>query len=821
MTRLFADIILPLAVKSKYTYLVPSDIAKKIEAGSRVVIQFGNRKLYSGVVVSLYEKDEEDGFKTITDLLDEKPLLSATELKFWKWISDYYMCTQGEVMKAALPSALCLESETLLKINPGFNSYQTLDKSSLQVLNIIENKPGILLKDLPARIDNRNTIRIVNELVKEKVIFTGETLNDRFQPGTEPYVILSKKYSEREMNITLDKLSTAPKQYDVLTTYLGLIDYSTGSDLFPVKKSLLLKKASASGASLGGMIKKGIFCLVDLETTRASKNYPSRVPLNILSEAQQVSLESIASSFLNFDTVLLHGVTSSGKTEVYIHLIESYLKQKKQVLYLLPEIALTTQIISRLQKYFGPEIVVYHSRINDSEKAEIWQRIPENRPGQNSRLIVGARSAVFLPFNDLGLVIVDEEHDGSYKQQDPAPRYNARDTAIVLAGLFGAKTLLGSATPSVESYHNCLTGKYSLVELTERYGKRKLPSIKIANVRESTRKKRMVSHFTPELVASVDQALKENKQVILFQNRRGFSPYIECLDCGWIPECKRCSVKLTYHKGSDKLICHYCGYSEKPQAKCPVCHSTEIVTRGFGTEKIEDEVKIIFPDANVSRLDYDTARSKNSLSRILTQFENGQTNILVGTQMVSKGLDFENLAVVGVLNADYMLNFPDFRSWEKGFQLLEQVSGRAGRKLTEGEVIIQTSDPDHPVIQYVVAHDFHSFYLSQTEERKTFGYPPFTRLIRINIRHREWDSLNNFSNILGTLLRESFGTRVLGPEAPVITRIHTWHIKTILIKIEKEKSISTAKDLIIKSIDEVEKMKGASSLKISVDVDPY
>ena len=822
METAFAEIILPLAVKGTFTYIVPAELVDKVSPGCRVVVQFGNKKLYSGIVFSVSGTSVEEGsFKQIIDLLDDKPLVSEIQLKYWKWIADYYMCSLGEVMKAALPSALSIESETLLKVNPDFNGYSSLEKKSLQILNLIENKTCVSLKDLPPRIENRNTIKIVNELISGNIIQAGESFENKYQPRTETCVILSRRYTEHELNEMLDRLAAAPRQSGLLTTYLELINYSTGSDLFPVKKSLLLKKSSATGSSLSVMVKKGIFCIVDLEVDRGGEKNRIKASLNTLSEAQKKAFDSIVEQFRKSETILLHGITSSGKTEIYIHLIDQYLKKGKQVLYLLPEITLTTQIISRLEKYFGPDIVVFHSRVNDSERAEIWRKVAGNNSNQKAKLFVGARSAVFLPFCNLGLVIVDEEHDGSYKQQDPAPRYNARDTAIVLAGLCGAKTLLGSATPSIESYHNCMTGKYLIEELMERFGDAVLPVIRTANVREATRKKRMVSHFTPELMYVVDKALKEKKQVILFQNRRGFSPYIECLDCGWIPECKRCSVKLTYHKGSNKLVCHYCGYKETPPAVCPQCKSHEIVTRGFGTEKIEDEVRIVFPDVRVARLDYDTAKSKSSLNRILSQFENGQTDILVGTQMISKGLDFDNLAVVGVLNADYMLNFPDFRSWEKSFQLLEQVSGRAGRKLTEGEVIIQTSDPEHPVIRMVINHDYRSMYESQLTDRREFGYPPFTRIIRINIRHREWDILNTFSGKLGTMLKEIFGNRVLGPEAPVITRIHSWHIKTILIKIEKERSLSAAKGQILNAIETVEKMKGAGSLKISVDVDPY
>jgi primosomal protein N' (replication factor Y) len=817
-----ADIILPLAVKGKFTYLIPDDLIEKTQPGCRVIIQFGSRKLYAGIVFSVYqENDIQDNFKQITELLDFTPLVNESQLKLWKWISEYYMCSLGEVMKAALPSGFCLESETLLKINPEFNDFHSLDQLSLQVVNIIANNVTVYMKSLPSKAGNKNILKIINDLIINKIILTGESIEERYRPKVESFVILSKKYTERELNDVLDNLVRAPMQYKLLSAYLEMTQYKAGADLFPVKKAMLLSESSALSTSLSSLEKKGIFCSFNLEVGRLNLNTTAHQPLLQLSEIQKESLQSISDQFKNKDTVLLYGVTSSGKTEIYIHLIEEQLKKGKQVLYLLPEIGLTTQIISRIEKHFGSITGIYHSRFSDAEKVEIWRKVADEGSGNNFRLIIGVRSAIFLPYSNLGLVIVDEEHDGSYKQQDPSPRYNARDSAIVLAGLHKAKTLLGSATPSIESFHNCVTGKFGLAELPVRYGNARLPVIIIANTKEAYRKRQMVSHFTPDLIRAIDEAIRKERQIVLFRNRRGFSPYIECLNCGWIPDCIRCAVKLTYHKGLDKLVCHYCGYKEKLPSECIKCGSHEFATRGFGTEKIEDEVKIVFPSARVARLDFDTTRNKNSLNRLIRQFENRQIDILVGTQMISKGLDFENLTVVGILNADNMLNFPDFRAWEKSFQLLEQVSGRAGRRQVEGKVIIQTSDPSNLIIQLVLNHDYHSMYKSQAEERKIFGYPPFTRLIRINIKHKEWNPLNEYSAKLGSLLMESFGNRVLGPEAPVITRIHSWHIKTILIKIEKEKSVIAAKEMIWRSIEKIEKMKGASSLKISIDVDPY
>jgi primosomal protein N' (replication factor Y) len=532
-------------------------------------------------------------------------------------------------------------------------------------------------------------------------------------------------------------------------------------------------------------------------------------------------LKSVTSQFREKEIVLLHGVTSSGKTEIYIHLIEEQLKKGKQVLYMLPEIALTTQIILRLKRHFGTVTGVYHSRFSDPEKVEIWKRVADNDPLTGYRLILGVRSSIFLPFSNLGLIIIDEEHDGSYKQHDPAPRYHARDSAIMLAALHKAKTILGSASPSIESYNNTVNGKYGLAQLMERFGLIKLPDIIIGNTREAYRKKLMVSHFTPELLSAMDEALGKEEQIILFQNRRGFSPYVECSECGWVPVCIQCAVNLTYHKGINKLVCHYCGYTTGTISKCGSCHSTAMVTRGFGTEKIEDEIKIVFPDARVARMDQDTTRNKNSFKKLIRSFEERRIDILIGTQMISKGLDFENLTVVGVLNADNLLNYPDFRAHERSFQLMEQVSGRAGRRQKQGKVIIQTGDPANRIIRLVLRHDYLNMFKIQVDERKTFNYPPFCRMVKISIRHKDRVQLNHFSELLGTDLKAIFGKRVLGPESPVISQVQLWYIKTILIKIEKEKPPVKAKQLLIEAIDRIEKKKGASALKIAIDVDPY
>ena len=724
-----------------------------ISPGMRVRVPFGRQNLYSGIVINIHDKPPETGkVRDILAVLDEIPLINAAQLRLWKWISEYYMCEEGEVMKAALPS----------------------DKS-------------------------------INE----------------FKPRLEPYIELSEKYSEEELNEILDKLRKAPKQNDVLSAWISMTGYSTGSEIMTVSRALLLSESHSTSTAIDTLVKKKILRSVHLPVSRIVAAGSPVEPVKELSEAQRKAYESIKSHFSEKDIVLLHGVTSSGKTELYIHLIEEQLKLGKQVLYMLPEIALTTQIITRLKKHFGEATGVYHSRFRDPEKVEIWKKVADTDPSTGYRLILGVRSSVFLPFSNLGLVLVDEEHDGSYKQQDPAPRYHARDSGIMLARIHAAKTLLGSASPSVETYNNAITGKYGLAELKERYGLIKLPEIILANTREAYRRKLMVSHFTPELLNSIDQALGKEEQVILFQNRRGFSPYIECQECGWIPTCIQCAVNLTFHKGINRLVCHYCGYTVNLPHNCGNCNSTGLATRGFGTEKIEDEIKIVFPAARVARMDQDTTRNKNSFDKIIKAFEDRQIDILIGTQMISKGLDFENLTIVGILNADNLLNYPDFRAHERSFQLMEQVSGRAGRRQKLGKVIIQTSDPANRIIRLVLRHDFKNMFRLQAEERLAFNYPPFSRMIEISIRHKDRIQLNYFSDILGNDLRSLFGKRVLGPEAPVISRVQLWYIKTILLKIEKEKPQAKAKQLILEAIDRLEKEKGGSGLKISIDVDPY
>jgi len=762
MNNHFADVILPLAVKGIFTYSIPEQVSETVFEGSRVLVQFGNKKLYSGIVRRIHDVPPSGRkARTIERVLDPFPLVSSVQLKFWTWIADYYMCNLGEVMKAALPAGLCLEGVT--------------------------------------------TVPVI----------------EKYKPRMETFVRLASDFSDSFLNETLDKLSKAPKQYDLLVGYLRLSSYEEGHIPMPVLKTRLISESQSSNASCEALIKKNILTAVSIETGRLTDYLSLPEPVKDLSNDQVSALQSLKQCFADKDIALLFGVTSSGKTEIYIHLIEEQLKKGKQVLYLLPEISLTTQIIQRLNRHFGPVTGVYHSRFNNQEKVEIWNRVAGRGIGKNYSLIIGARSALFLPFTNLGLIIVDEEQDGSYKQHDPSPRYNARDSAAVLAALHGAKTVLGSASPSIESYYNAITGKYGLVEMKQRYGSIRLPDIILANTREAYRKKLMVSHFTPQLLEAMDDALGRGEQIILFQNRRGFSPYIECSECGWIPSCVQCAVSLTYHKAEGRLVCHYCGFSTPIPHHCENCNSTGLSSRGFGTEKIEDEIRIVFPSARVARMDQDTTKGKNSFERLIRALEEKQIDILIGTQMISKGLDIENLTVVGIMNADNMLNFPDFRAHERSYQMMEQVSGRAGRRQKIGKVIIQTSDPDNKIIRLVVNHDYKNLFRIQSDERKAFNYPPFCRMIKISLRHKDRSLLNEFAEILGRDLKNIFGKRVLGPEYPLVSRIQLWYIKNIIIKLEKEKSSAASRLLVREAVERLEKQMGASSLKIAIDVDPY
>ncbi len=805
MDTLYAEIVLPLPVSGSYTYSIPSHLAGRIVSGSRVVVSFGARKVFTGVVFEVHSR-KPTGFKVkpVTDLLAGYQINNAL-IDLIRWISSYYMAATGEVLRAAIPSSLLPSGRTIITL--ASDNYDSLDVEEQWLMDIVAKRNSIYIDRLPGQKDRRSILSIVNSLLDKGLISVGEEVHEELFSREEMDVVLSST------DLSLDSLDRAPRQRELVELFLSLAGKAGR-----VKRSLLIREYGKGASVMNTLINKGV---LKLEPAVASGIISSEdvMPPSPLSESQADAYSQILSQLRDHEVVLLRGVTSSGKTEIYIHLIEEILGIGGQVLYMLPEIAITTQIIERLQKYFGERIGIYHSRMTPRARLNVWKRVASDKPGERLNLVLGVRSSVFLPFGDLKMVIVDEEHDPSYKQYDPAPRYHARDTAMMLSRLHGGRTLLGSATPSVESYYNALAGRYGLVTLLNRYGDVMMPEILLSDMRYLHRDKRNRHNYSKPLLDTVTMALSKKEQTILFQNRRGFSPFITCRDCGWVHGCPDCSVSFTYHKGINKMVCHYCGHSQSPVSLCPQCGSTELSTMGLGTEKIEEEVKTMFPYATVSRMDQDTTRTRGAHSLLLSDFAGGATDILIGTQMISKGLDFENLTVVGILDADSMLNYPDFRAHERSFQMMEQVSGRAGRRQKRGKVIIQTSNPAHYVLRHVLKHDYKAMYESQIAERQEFGYPPFTRLVRISIKHRDNTSLDRIASSLALEMRRHMGKMVLGPEYPPVMQVQKWYIKNILVKMPREASVVRIKELIKGIIDAAIK-EGGSSLRISIDVDP-
>ena len=746
----YVDVIVPLPIAGQYTYSLPEGWDEKVKEGCRVVVPFGRKKYYTAIITKVHETPpEEYETKDVAEILDERPVLLARQYAFWKWMADYYLCTLGDVYKAALPSGMKLESETVVVYNPDFEAVEPLTEREQSVMNLLSSETEQCITQLEKSSGIRQILPVIKSLLEKEAVKVKEELKRSYKPRTEARVRLTPGMQDEEkLRGLFDGLARAPKQLAVLMKYIELSGWGTsGTDLKEVTRKSLLEASGASSAILNGLTGKGIFELYYQEVGRLAKGVCNTVSLNPLNPAQQQAYYSVLSLFATKNVCLLHGVTSSGKTEIYIHLIDQVLKSGKQVLYLLPEIALTTQITERLKRVFGNRLGIYHSKFPDAERVEIWQK---QLSEQDYDVILGVRSSVFLPFRRLGLVIVDEEHETTYKQQDPAPRYHARSAAIMLASMFGAKTLLGTATPSIETYYNARQGKYGLVELTERYQNIRLPQIELVDIKELARKKRMTAQFSPLLLQKIREALEHKEQVILFQNRRGFAPMIECRTCGWVPRCRNCDVSLTYHKGMNQLTCHYCGYTYQVPKSCPACGGVELVNRGFGTEKIEDDIRTVFPEARVARMDLDTTRTRTAYERIIADFEEGKTDILIGTQMVSKGLDFDRVSVVGILNADSMLNYPDFRSYERAFQLMAQVAGRAGRRNKQGLVVLQTKSPDLPLIHQVMSNDYFRMYSEQLEEREFFKYPPFYRLVYVYLKHRKEDVLDQAAELMAS-----------------------------------------------------------------------
>lgn len=819
---LFVNVLLPLPVAGYFTYRVPFDLNEAVSIGKRVVVQFGKKKVYTALVQSVTETVPRVETKYILGVLDLKPVANEIQFRHWEWIASYYCCTVGEVMNAALPAALKLASESKIRLVPGLEiSEKILSEKEYNLLRALKENGALSITDASRFADLAKIIPLIHNLIEKGYIVTEEEISERFTPKTQAFVKLTEVFSSEER---LQKLYNqlerkAVKQLDILMEYIQLSKMLTDQPL-EVNRKELLARIPDGASKLKALQKKGVFEEYDKEISRLSYRDATHSAGSIeLTEGQQRVLNEISDAFQQKNVALLHGVTSSGKTEIYIKLISQVLDSGKQVLYLLPEIALTSQIINRLQKYFGSDVGVYHSRYNEKERVEIWQHVAGSATHSFS-VLLGARSAMFLPFSKLGLIIIDEEHDSSYKQYDPAPRYNARDAAIFLASLHGAKVLLGSATPAIESYFNAISGKYGLATLPDRYGGMLLPDIQLVNLKDEHKKKTMQSIFSSTLVNAIGAALKAGEQVILFQNRRGFSLHLLCDNCNWIPHCVQCDVSLVYHKKQNHLRCHYCGYTSPIPQKCPDCGYTGLTMKGFGTEKIEEELSLIFPQARISRMDLDSTRSRFSHQKIISSFEEHNIDILVGTQMVTKGLDFDNVSLVGILNADSLLSYPDFRAFERGFQLMAQVSGRAGRKTKQGKVLIQTFNPGHHILQMVLGHNFNALYENQVAERQRFLYPPFCRIVLLSLRHVDPDLINKAASELAKALRGLFGKRVLGPEYPNVSRIRNQYLKNIIIKLENGIPLPKAKTAMMKAIQQLKTLPDYKAVRIVVDVDP-
>lgn len=816
---LFVEVILPLAISINYTYRVPFELNGAVSIGKRAVVQFGKSKLCTAIIASVSKlAPEKYEAKYIIELLDDTPIVLAEQLRFWQWLSEYYMCNVGEVMNAALPSALKLASETKIMLQKNFEfDRRTLPDKEYLIVEALDIQPELTVSDIVKLLGQKTVMPVLKLMFEKNIIHISEEVADRYKPRTRIFLTLNPSYHHqeklRELFGILEK--RAPKQADAVLAFIKLSRDKPGVKF---TKNELIQESGTGLASINALIDKEIFIPEEINVSRLYYGSEGIYDSFELSQQQKETLVNIKNEFAEKEVTLLHGVTSSGKTQLYVRLIEEMIVTGRQVLYLLPEIALTTHIIERLRMYFGAKIGVYHSRFNDNERVEVWQKVLNNE----YKVVLGARSAVFLPFKDLGLVIVDEEHETSYKQYDPAPRYNARDAAIFLANMHKAKVLLGSATPCFESYYNARTHKYGFAELTERYGGVQLPEIEVVSITAETKNKTMQSHFTSVLMGDIKKALFNKEQVILFQNRRGYAPVLMCKICAFTPKCINCDVSLTFHKSSGKLHCHYCGYKEDAPNVCPACGSTHLEYKGFGTEKIEDELSVLLPEARIARMDLDTTRSRNSLQNLLNDLEEKKIDILVGTQMVAKGLDFSDVTVIGIINADSLLKFPDYRANERSYQMLAQVSGRAGRRDKQGKVVIQTHDPNHRVIKQVTGNDYAGLYFTEMEERKNFKYPPFYRIINLDIKHKIPEVVNNQAAYLAAELRKHFGDRVIGPEFPLIARIRNYYIKTIMLKFEKDNlSINKAKAIVRDVITQFQTTKLSKGSIVQPDVDPY
>ena len=810
----FVEVILPLSLAINYTYRVPFALNERVAPGKRVVVQFGKHKIYTALIRSIshippaaYEA------KYIIDVVDEQAIVSPLQLRFWEWMRDYYLCNLGDVMAAALPSALKLASETLLVLEDDLPPEPHLNEKERLIFSALQKQRSMKVNAVAEVLGQKSVYPLIQSLLEKGLLYIAEEVVEKYKPLLKTYIYLHDVYKE-EANLKhlFAALEKAPKQLDALLAYLHL-----SRNTPQVSRQALLEQGGSGQAAIKALLDKGVFVAEKRPVSRLSDSDEAMLLNFSLTEAQQMAFESLQGQLREKEVVLLHGVTSSGKTQVYMRLIEETIARGGQVLFLLPEIALTTQLVERIKRYFGDKTGVYHSKFSDNERVEIWNKVLDGR----YQVVVGARSAVFLPFKHLQLVVVDEEHESSYKQHEPAPRYQARDAAIFLAYLHGAKTVLGSATPSIESYYNASTQKYGLVSLSERYGGVALPKQQVVSIATETKQKKMRAYFTSVLLEQMTQTLAAGGQVILFQNRRGYATIVMCATCGYVPKCVNCDVSLTFHKASGRLHCHYCGFHQNTVAICPACGSVHIEQKGFGTERIEEELALHFPDVKIARLDVDSARTRNAMQQIIAAFQERKTQVLIGTQMVAKGLDFDYVSLIGVINADTLLNYPDFRAFERSYQLLAQVAGRAGRRDKQGMAIIQAYSEEHRILDQVLNHDYEGMYRDELAEREKFNYPPFSRLIHLHIKHRDASTLQRVAAELARQLKVHLAHRVLGPEQPLVAKVRNYHLMQITLKIEKTLAVQKIKGLIRDIIRDINADKTFRSAIIQVDVDPY
>lgn len=814
----FVEVILPLSLAKTFTYSVSEAEYNYIKKGMRLAVPFGKSKIYTALVVETHEnKPALYDAKEIHQILDEKPIVNEIQIAHWQWIASYYMCAIGDVYRGAMPSALLLESETIIsQKQDGFVDESQLTDDEFLIYQALQQQSSLKVQDIMSILNKKNIFPVIQKLIDKNILVLQEEMLETYTPKLIRYVKLHSKYETNEgLSELLEILKNANKQKEIVLSYFQL----SASEKKPITVKKLIESAKSTSTIVKTLIDKEIFEEYYIQVDRVNFSGKTKEVQLQLSEAQQAAFEEIKQSFVQKEVCLLHGVTSSGKTEIYIKLIEQYIKEEKQILYLLPEIALTTQLVGRLRDYFGNKVVVFHSKYSNNERVEVWQQVLEQSP--KAQIVIGARSALFLPFSNLGLVIVDEEHEQTFKQVDPSPRYHARDASIVLANSHKAKVLLGSATPSIETYFNAQSGKYGLVEISKRYGNVKMPEIELVDLKDKYFRKKMSGHFSDTLIEEITNALSLGEQVILFQNRRGYSPIIECLTCGHVPQCPQCDVSLTYHKHKNQLRCHYCGYSMAKPTNCHSCTSVHLTTKGFGTEQIQQELVELFPNTKIGRMDQDTTRGKFGFEKIIDSFKNREIEILVGTQMLAKGLDFDNVSLVGIMNADNMLYHPDFRAFERSYQMMTQVSGRSGRSEKQGKVIIQTYNPDHNTIQQVVHNNYIGMYKEQLYERQIYKYPPYFKLIKLTLKHRDFDKLKEGSMWLYQVMKQSFTIPVLGPEEPPISRIRNEYIRTIMIKIPTNQSLQGTKKTIQKILNSFDVVSQYRAIKVAVNVDFY